>query len=77
MTPMKSAITERAPMHKPPKVAAMGMYLFKWCLRPYSLEPTRPIPYSLSYLATSLTEEPETWIQVLENKAQVVRMKTT
>ena len=33
------------------------------------------IPCSLNCLATSLGEEPETSIQVLENKAQEARMK--
>ena len=27
MAPKKSAITDSAPMHKPPKAAAVGMYL--------------------------------------------------
>lgn len=27
MAPMKSANTDRAPMHRPPKAAAVGMYL--------------------------------------------------
>ena len=27
MAPIKSARTDRAPMHRPPKAAAVGMYL--------------------------------------------------
>lgn len=29
MAPRKSAKTERAPMHKPPNAAAVGMYLWE------------------------------------------------
>lgn len=29
IAPMKSARTDNAPMHNPPKAAAVGMYLYK------------------------------------------------
>lgn len=74
ITPMKSAIMVRAPMHIPPNVAAMGIYLPKYFLRPSSLCPAKIIPYSFNYLATSLTELPETSIHVFENIAQVPSM---
>jgi hypothetical protein len=75
MAPMKSAITERAPIHTPPRVAAVGMYLFNSLAIDYSLNPAMVIPYSLICLATSLDELPDISIQVLENTAQVEIIK--
>lgn len=49
MTPKKSAKTVKIPIQRPPKVAAIGIYLFNTDLRPYSLCPTIIISYYLSY----------------------------
>ena len=67
---MKSASTERAPMQRPPKAAAVGMYRFSSWIIEVSLWPLITICCSLSCLATSLAELPETSIQVLLKKAQ-------
>jgi len=37
MAPRKSAMMVRVPIHIPPNVAAMGMYLFKYSLTLLSL----------------------------------------
>lgn len=76
IAPKKSATIVKAPMHIPPNVAAMGIYLFKTSLTLLSLKPTTDMSYSLSYLATSLGDDPETSIQVFEKIAQVPRMNT-
>ncbi len=73
---MKSARIVKAPMHIPPKVAAIGMYFFKILYKLESLCPYKLMSYSLSYLATSFGEDPETSIQVLEKRAQVPMTKT-
>jgi len=77
ITPMKSAKIVRAPMHIPPKVAAIGMYLFKTIFNPtLSLLPGMLIFSLFSYLSTSFTLLPLTSIQVFENTAQVPKTKT-
>ena len=75
IAPMKSAKMERAPMHTPPKAAAVGMYLFKYLTMESSLMPSIKSSWSISCLATSLELDPETSIQILEKKAQEVRTK--
>lgn len=76
ITPMKSATMDKAPMHIPPKAAAIGMSLFNSLLVPCSVNPLYCNCYSLNYLATSLTPCPETSIQVLEKIPQVPIMNT-
>lgn len=76
MAPMKSARIVNAPMHIPPKVAAIGIYFFKILYKLESLCPYKLISYSFNYLATSFGEDPETSIQVLEKTAQVPITKT-
>lgn len=76
IAPMKSANTERAPMQRPPKAAAVGMYLFNSWIIELSLCPLITICCSLSCLATSLAELPDTSIHVLEKKAHEPNMKT-
>ena len=50
--PKKSAMTERAPIQRPPKAAAVGIYLFSsWIIEP-SLCPLMIICWSFSCLAT-------------------------
>ena len=72
MAPIKSARIVKLPMHIPPKLAAMGIYLFRVCFKKSDLLPLTRVMFSLcSYLATSLTPAPLTSIQVLLNKAQV------
>jgi len=75
ITPMKSAIMDKAPMHIPPKAAATGISLLSSFLRPYSVNPLWIKSCSFNYLATSLTPYPETSIQVLEKSPQVPIMK--
>jgi ABC-type spermidine/putrescine transport system permease subunit II len=86
MAPRKSAMIVSVPMHIPPKVAAMGMYLFKYSFTLLSRCPTMLMSYSLSCLATylinisnnlstSLGEDPDTSIQVFEKRAHVPKMK--
>jgi len=74
--PMKSAMTVSAPMHMPPKAAAVGMYRLRTWMRAESRWPFMTIWLSRSCLATSRAEAPLTSIQVLEKRAQAVRMKT-
>lgn len=76
MAPMKSAKMERAPMHTPPKAAAVGMYLLRYLTIPSSLIPSIRSSWSMSYLATSLELDPDTSIQILEKKAHEVKTKT-
>ena len=75
IAPMKSAKIERAPIHIPPKAAAIGMYLFKCLTIESSLRPSIIMSYSRSYLATSLALLPETSIQILEKRAQDPKTK--
>jgi len=75
MAPMKSARTERAPMQSPPNAAAVGMYLLSSWIMDVSRCPLITICCSLSCLATSLAELPDTSIQVFEKKAQLPSMK--
>ena len=70
MAPMKSASTDSAPMQRPPKAAAVGMYLFSSWIIDVSLCPLITICCSLSCFATSLAELPDTSIHVLEKNAQ-------
>jgi hypothetical protein len=64
-------------MHIPPKVAAMGMYLFKISVEFCSLFLFTLMEHllSLKFLAKSETPDPETSILVFENKAQEIKMK--
>ena len=62
-------------MHIPPKVAAMGMYLFKISVEFCSLFTLMEHLSSLKFLAKSETPDPETSILVFENKAQEIKMK--
>jgi len=71
IAPMKSAKMVRDPIQTPPKAAATGMYFLKTESIPDSLCPYNIRSYSLSYLATSLGDDPETSIQVLEKIPQV------
>ena len=75
IAPMKSAMTDRAPIHIPPKAAAVGMYLLRTWINAESRCPFMTIWLSRNCLATSRAEAPETSIQVLLNKAQAVKMK--
>lgn len=75
ITPMKSAIIERAPIQIPPKAAATGISLLSYFLVPYSVNPLYVSYLSFNYLATSLTPDPETSIQVLLNNPQVANIK--
>jgi len=77
IAPMKSARIVNDPIQTPPKVAAMGMYFLRTLIMDDSLCPCKVKSYSLSYLATSLGEDPETSIQVLEKIAQVNKTKQT
>lgn len=52
MAPRKSARIVNAPMHIPPKVAAIGMYLYSYFLILPSLNPAMLISCSFNYLAT-------------------------
>jgi len=83
IAPKQSAKIVKAPIHIPPKEAAIGIYLLRTSFMEESLYPTIYISYSLSYLATykkldwfntSFGDDPETSIQVLEKTAQVPRM---
>lgn len=76
ITPMKSAMMDKAPIHIPPKAAATGINLFNSLLVPYSVNPLYYNYYSFNYLATSLTPDPDTSIQVLEKSPQVPIMNT-
>ena len=76
IAPIKSATTDKAPIHIPPKAAAVGMYLFNCLTIDSSLCPWMIISYSMSYLATSLALLPETSIQILEKRAQEPRTNT-
>ena len=51
-SPRKSAKTERAPIHRPPKAAAVGMYRFNSWIIDFSRCPLITICWSLSCLAT-------------------------
>ena len=68
--PRKSAKIVKAPTHIPPKVAAIGIYLLKTNFIFEFLNPLMECPLSTNPLTTSFTPEPDTSIQVLENKAQ-------
>ena len=70
IAPMKSARTDSAPIQRPPKAAAVGIYLLSSWIMLVSLCPLITICCSLNCLATSLAELPETSIQVLEKNAQ-------
>ena len=74
MAPTKSAKIVRAPMHIPPKVAAMGIYLFNLRYILSSLNLSMKNPCSLKLFETSLTPDPETSIQVLLKRAHEIRM---
>ena len=74
IAPKKSAITDKAPIQRPPKAAAVGIYLFKVFSVLDSLCPLITICCSLSCLATSLADDPDTSIQVFEKNAQVPRI---
>ena len=76
IAPIKSATTDKAPIHIPPKAAAVGMYLFNYFTIDSSLWPWMIMSYSINYLATSLALLPDTSIQILENKAQDPSTKT-
>ena len=75
MAPMKSAKTERAPMHTPPKAAAVGMYLLRYLTIESSLMPSIKSSWSINWRATSRELEPETSIQILEKNAQEANTK--
>lgn len=77
IAPMKSARIVKDPIQTPPNVAAIGIYLRRVLSMEDSLCPYNIISCSLSYLATSLGEDPETSIQVLEKMAQVNKTKAT
>ncbi len=74
IAPTKSAKIVKAPIHIPPNVAAIGMYLFNFSFMLWSLNPLIKYPWSCKFLATSLTPDPETSIQVFENKAHEMRI---
>eukprot|EP00962_Isochrysis_galbana_P018404 scaffold5311_cov120-Isochrysis_galbana.AAC.13 len=75
MAPMKSAATVSAPMHMPPKAAAVGMYRLSSLASDESRWPFITICWSRSCLATSLADEPDTSIQVLEKRAHATSTK--
>ena len=75
MAPRKSATMVKAPMHIPPKVAAVGMYLLNISLVPESVCPRTNIPSLFRFLATSSGPCPENSIHVLLNSAQARLMK--
>jgi len=77
IAPKKSAETESAPIHNPPKAAAVGIYLNNSFSNDDSLCPLITICCSLNCLATSFADEPETSGHVFENKAQVVNTNVT
>ena len=60
ISPKKSASTVSRPIHIPPKAAAAGIYLLSSCTKEWFLWPLRTICWSLSCLATSLGDDPET-----------------
>jgi hypothetical protein len=72
---MKSARMVNDPIQTPPNVAAIGIYFLRMLNMEDSLCPCKVKSYSLSYLATSLGDDPETSIQVLEKIAQVNKTK--
>jgi len=76
IAPMKSAKIERAPIHTPPKAAAVGIYLLRYLTMESSLCPSITSSWSMSCLATSLELDPDTSIQILEKKAHDVKTKT-
>ena len=76
MAPIKSAMTVRAPMHMPPKAAAVGMYRLSSLASEESRCPFMIMDWSRSCLATSLALEPDTSIHVFEKSAQATRIKT-
>lgn len=77
MAPIKSAIIDNAAIHIPPNVAAIGIYRVNTDLTKLSLLPWAKVIFSsLSYLATSFTLLPLTYIQTLENNPHVPSIKT-
>lgn len=66
---MKSAVTESAPMQRPPNAAAVGMYRLSSWIIDFSRWPRMIICCSFSCLATSLALEPLTSIHVFEKNA--------
>jgi len=64
----------RVPIHIPPNVAAIGIYLFKYSLTLLSLYPKILISYSFNCFATSRGDDPDTSIHVFEKNAHVPKM---
>merc|ERR1711935_1014563 len=77
IAPRAPAITDKAPMHMPPNQAAEGIYLFNSWIIDESRKPRITMPCSFSCLLTSLADEPDTSIHVIEKNAQLPSMKTT
>ena len=76
IAPIKSATIDKAPIHIPPKAAAVGIYLFNCLTIDSSLCPWMIMSYSISCLATSLALLPDTSIHIFENRAQDPRTNT-
>ena len=74
--PIRSLATDRAPIHAPPKAAAVGIILLSSLYMLCSRCPAMTSPCSLSCFATSRGAEPLTSIQVFEKIAQAVNINT-
>lgn len=75
MAPKKSAKIVNKPIQMPPNVAAVNINCFNFLYVPSFVCPFKNIPSSFSLLATYLGPCPETSIQVLLKRAQMLIMK--